>query len=360
MNVDCFETHNFADSTTQNLASQSAPNGEKNPVFNRPDRFIEGWYWAMPCRDLKPGMAKSLTLMGRELVLYRARSRKVVALDGHCPHMGAALAQGHVDGETLRCPLHQWQFNKNGQCIEIPACGDHGTIMESAQLQPWPTAEHYGLIWVWTGDHPSHPPPYVPELASVDCDVALSYRFERNCHPNVLMINAIDAHHFNSVHNLPLEVRFKAKALNANALCLDNTTRGGEASHFVKVIRPLYQNEVTYKMCYWYGSTGTVTVGPDFFHFHIMFALRPTAGGKTEGWTILITPKRWGGQLMNPMILWITQQVAAYFATGDIQVFQGIRFDFKTPLKADHSILQFAHHTNRQKALNWGDWSSAL
>ncbi len=343
---------------SQNLISRLVSNGEKNPVFNRPDRFIEGWYWAMPCRELKVGQVKSLTLMGRDLVLYRTRRRQVIALDGYCPHMGAALAQGKVDGETIRCPLHHWQFDTTGQCLEIPVCGDHRDVMANAKLYAWPTAEQYGMIWVWTGEQPGQPSPYVPELAGVDCDAVLSYRFERNCHPNVLMVNAIDAHHFNSVHNLPLEVRFKARILNDNALCLDNTTRGGEASRFVKLIRPLYKNEVTYKMCYWYGSTGTVTVGPDFFHFHIMFALRPMAGGRTEGWTILITPKRFSGKLINPVVLWITRQVAAYFATGDIQVFQGIRFDFKTPLKADQSILQFAQHTNRQKALTWGDWRS--
>ncbi|ESA35269.1 ring-hydroxylating large terminal subunit [Leptolyngbya sp. Heron Island J] len=331
---------------------------QQQPVFNRSDRFIQGWYWAMPCRDLKPGQSQSISLMGKELVLYRTRARDVIALDRYCPHMGAALDQGKIEGTTIRCPLHYWRFDHRGHCVEIPALGQHHNVIANTQLHVWPTAEHYGMIWIWTGDTPTHPPPYIPELEGVSCDAALSYRFERNCHPNVLMINAIDAHHFNSVHNLPLEVRFKARAINDNALCLDNTTRGGEASKFVKLIRPLYKNEVTYKMCYWYGSTGTVTVGPDFFHFHIMFALRPIARGKTEGWTILITPKRLAGRLINPVVLWITQQVAAYFATGDIQVFQGIRFDFKTPLEADQSIIQFAHHVNRQKALNWGDWSS--
>lgn len=329
---------------------------QNNPVFNRSERFVEGWYWAMPCRDLRVDQVKSLTLMGKELVLYRTRDQKVVVLDGRCPHMGASLAQGNVRGKHLRCPLHHWKFDSMGRCVEIPAHDEHDGA--KAKIRSWPTAEHYGLIWVWTGETPKYPPPYVPELADVDCDVALSYRFERNCHPNVLMINAIDAHHFNSVHNLPLEVNFKAVALNDNALCLDNVTRGGEASRFVKLIRPLYQNEVTYKMCYWYGSTGTVTVGPDFFHFHIMFALRPTSGGRTEGWTVLITPKRFAGRLINPIVLWITRQVAAYFATGDIQVFQGIQFEFRTPLQADQSILQFAQHVNRQQALTWEDWSS--
>ena len=73
---------------------------------------------------------------------------------------------------------------------------------------------------------------------------------------------------------------------------------------------------------------------------------------------MLITPKRFAGTFINPAVLWITRQVAAYFATGDIQVFQGIRFDFKTPLKADRSIVQFVQHVNRQQSLQWGDWSS--
>lgn len=329
---------------------------EKNPVFNRADRFVEGWYWAMPCRDLGVGQAQALTLMGRDLVFYRTHSQKVVALDGHCPHMGAALAQGQVKGDNLRCPLHHWQFDPRGQCVAIPTAGQHAETIANTRVHTWPTAEHYGMIWIWTGTEPTYPPPYVPELEGMDCDVALSYRFERSCHPNVLMINAIDAHHFNSVHNLPLEIRFKTQALNGNALCLDNMTRGGEASRFVKLIRPLYRNEVTYKMCYWYGSTGTVTVGPDFFHFHIMFALRPMEGGRTEGWTMLITPKRLAP--INLAVLWMTRQVAAYFATGDIQIFQGIKFDFKTPLRADQSILNFVHHVNHQKALSWGSWSS--
>ena len=75
---------------------------------------------------------------------------------------------------------------------------------------------------------------------------------------------------------------------------------------------------------------------------------------------MLVTPKRVGGRLVNLLVQWITRQGAAYFATGDIKVFEGIRFDFKTPLQADRSILQFVRHVNRQNALNWGDWSSAV
>jgi phenylpropionate dioxygenase-like ring-hydroxylating dioxygenase large terminal subunit len=39
--------------------------------FNNPERFIEGWYWAIPSRQLKVGQVKPVTLLGRELAIYR-------------------------------------------------------------------------------------------------------------------------------------------------------------------------------------------------------------------------------------------------------------------------------------------------
>ncbi|MEO0804791.1 MAG: aromatic ring-hydroxylating dioxygenase subunit alpha, partial [Cyanobacteria bacterium J06643_4] len=190
----------------------------KHRIFNRADRFAQGWYWALRSGDLKADAHRSLTLLGREIVLQRDRTN-------------------------------------------IPSA-----TSTSDPEQSWPTAERYGLIWLWIGqtDHPTQPLPQVPELGEQPCDAIVSDSFNRKCHPNVLLINAIDAHHFNSVHNLPLEIRFETKALSNAALQFNNITRGGEASRFVRLIRPLYKNEVTYRLCYWYGNTGTVTLGPDF------------------------------------------------------------------------------------------------
>jgi nitrite reductase (NADH) small subunit len=32
-------------------------------------------------------------------------------LDGICPHAGGPLGQGTLDGNTLTCPWHDWQFD---------------------------------------------------------------------------------------------------------------------------------------------------------------------------------------------------------------------------------------------------------
>lgn len=286
-------------------------------IFNQAERFAQGWYWAVRSHTLKPNKSQRITLLGRALVVYRDHAGQPVTLDAQ-------------------------------SSAEDP--------------QPWPTAERYGLIWVWIGRENADPGPlpHVPELQDQRCDAILSDRVNRKCHPNVLLINAIDAHHFNSVHDLPLEIRFEMKALSECALQFNNVTRGGEASRLVRFIRPLYKREVTYRLCYWYGSTGTVTLGPDFLHFYLMFALRPSRNGATEGQMILLTPERKGlvGWLFNRMVLGLTQLVSSYFAKGDRHVFDNIKFNFKVPLEADRSILQFIKHVNQQPALAWKTWSS--
>lgn len=323
-------------------------------IFNQAERFAQGWYWAIPSKELK-SRPQALTLLGRDLVLYRNQTGKPVALDAYCPHLGAPLAQGKIEEGKVQCPLHRWQFDEWGECVFAPGL----SCLPEKAVKSWPTAERYGLVWVWVGADEKRPLPHVPELEGYDCDSALSYFFRRNCHPNVVLINAIDAHHFNSVHDLPLEIRFETKALSESALTFHNTTRGGEASKFVRLIRPLYPEAVTYRLCYWYGSTGTVTVGPDFLNFYLMFALRPAVGGATEGWVVVLTPERSGGlgKLFNQVRLAITRGVANYFAKGDREVFDSIKFDFKTPLQADASILEFVKHIEQQPALNWKTWS---
>ncbi|MBL1178138.1 Rieske 2Fe-2S domain-containing protein [Pantanalinema sp. GBBB05] len=326
----------------------------RSAVFNHPQQFIQGWYWALPSQALKLGKVKAVTLLGRNLAIFRGKGGQVVAIDAYCPHMGAHLAEGKVEGDGIRCFFHNWKYDAMGACVDVPSLGQPLNV----SIKTWQTAEHYGLIWVWVGAAPARSLPFVPELEHLAYDYALGNHFVKNCHPNVLLINAIDAHHFNTVHNLPLEIVFDQQILHENAIAFSNTTRGGDDSWVIRLLRPLYRQEVTYSMCYWYGTTGTVTLGPDQLHFYILFALRLGEGGKTEGQSVLLTRKRSGylGWGVNRVLLWLTQQVSHYFATGDSQVFQTIQFDLKTPIKADHSILQFMQHVNQQPALTWKTW----
>jgi phenylpropionate dioxygenase-like ring-hydroxylating dioxygenase large terminal subunit len=322
--------------------------------FNNPARVIEGWYWALRSAELKRGRAQPLTFLGRELVVYRGAGGRVYALDAYCPHMGAHLAEGKVEGEEIRCLFHHWKYDAAGRCVEIPCQAACDFV---PRVRAWPVEERYGLVWIWSGRHRPHEPlPCVPELAGQECESKLGRRFVKECHPNVMMINAIDAQHFNSVHRLPVDLNLEPTEISESCILFRNTTRLPRTSAFTRFLGRFYRDALTYVLCYWFASTGSVTIGPDRLHFHIMFTLRPTAGGRAEGQTILVTRRRRGlfGKVWARALLLLTRAVGDYFAKGDTLIFKSIRFNLRTPIKADLPIIRFIQHAERQRATAWG------
>ncbi len=53
--------------------------------------------------------------------------------------------------------------------------------------------------------------------------------------------------------------------------------------------------------------------------------------------------------LVNAVLLGLTRLVGAYFARGDTKIFRSIRFQLRTPTEADHAIIDFIDHTERQR-----------
>lgn len=327
----------------------------RTKVFNQPQSVVETWYWAMKSKDLKKGQVKHLNFLGQELAVYRGEDGVARAVDAYCPHMGAHLAEGKVDGTGLRCFFHHWKYDEQGELVDIPCRKSPGI---QAQIKHHPVREKYDTLWIYTGETPTHDVHTIPELEGIEVETIFGNQFVKGCHPNVVMINAIDAHHFTSVHNLPVDVAFDTQALNAHSIQFNNITFIPETKWYLRFFKRFYASHLTYSMCYTAGTTGSVTVGPDFLHCHIIFALRPTAEGKAEGLTLLVTPKQktnlpWLSTL-NPLILWATKQVGNYFAKGDTQVFETIRFRFQHPIKEDEAIIKFIQHLEKQVATPWG------
>ncbi|MEQ1843863.1 MAG: aromatic ring-hydroxylating dioxygenase subunit alpha, partial [Verrucomicrobiales bacterium] len=92
-----------------------------------------------------------------------------------------------------------------------------------------------------------------------------------------------------------------------------------------------------------------------FLHLYILFALRQTAQGSTEGQTVVFTPKRPGplGWIVNRVVLWLTQVAGNYFSVGDTKVFQSIRFRYRTPVAADQAVQAFIRHLEQQPLSDW-------
>ena len=326
------------------------------PLFNHSSAVIEGWYWLCRARELRKGQVRALRLLGRDIAVFRGASGAVSALDAYCVHMGAHLAEGRVERDALRCFFHCWRYEADGRVSDIPCL--EGSPPAHLRARHWPTAEAHGMIWLWTGNQaPAHAVPQVPELTGIDCDVLIANRFIKQCHPNVVLINAIDEQHFHSVHHLPGSIlRMQALPRDTHNIEFHNQGVMPRQRWLGRFLASFYRDKLTYNMSYWYGSLGFVTLGPDFLHLYLMFALRRGDRGETEGQTIAFTRRRRGvaGWLFNRVVLVATALAARYFAHGDTRVFQTIRFQLANPIGADRAVLAFMRHLEAQPlATQW-------
>lgn len=71
--------------------------------------------------DLEVGGKGCMTSVdNEEIALFRTRDG-LCAVQNSCPHRGAPLVQGHLDGQELLCPWHGWKFDvRDGRCATSP------------------------------------------------------------------------------------------------------------------------------------------------------------------------------------------------------------------------------------------------
>lgn len=59
--------------------------------------------------DFEEGVGRAFAVNERMVAVFR-RGEQFFAIDDICPHMGASLAEGHLEAETVSCPWHAWRF----------------------------------------------------------------------------------------------------------------------------------------------------------------------------------------------------------------------------------------------------------
>jgi phenylpropionate dioxygenase-like ring-hydroxylating dioxygenase large terminal subunit len=268
--------------------------------------------------------------------------------------MGTSLAEGKIEGNELRCVLHRWKFDAEGICVGIPNVDEPVSL----KAKTWPAAEQYGMIWVWTGETPQQPLPFVLDWENQDFDFSLGSQFSIDCHPNVLLLQGIDTQQINSVNKLPLKMVLEKQELNQNAIIFSTITNINGKSFWLNLYRRFFNNSFNYSVCYWYGTTSIVSFTNESTQLYIIFTTRLLPGRKTAGQTLFMCKKRQGilGKLINKLILKIGKKISDRLLKTNDKILETMQFDLKTPLKADLSIMQFINHLERQKPLTWESW----
>ena len=130
--------------------------------------LLDHWYVVAESVDVA-GAPLAVTLLGRELVVWRSTSGDVVAAPDRCPHREAPLSLGIVHDGCVVCPYHGWRFGDDGRCVEVPSTGAGRPVPPAAHLSTVHATERYGLVWLCLGEPSS-------DIPSMPADDDPSYR----------------------------------------------------------------------------------------------------------------------------------------------------------------------------------------
>jgi 3-phenylpropionate/trans-cinnamate dioxygenase ferredoxin subunit len=65
--------------------------------------------------EIGPGQRKRVFVDGRCIVVFNVDGA-IYAIDDSCPHNGASLGNGQMEGSMLRCPAHGLRFDLRTGC----------------------------------------------------------------------------------------------------------------------------------------------------------------------------------------------------------------------------------------------------
>jgi phenylpropionate dioxygenase-like ring-hydroxylating dioxygenase large terminal subunit len=262
--------------------------------------FHRCWYPVCRSNDLDAGRPVGRDILGTRVVVYRESSGKAVVQSAFCPHLGADLSGGEIVGDLLRCPYHHWSFGADGRCAQI-ASGDK--IPPRAQIFTYPTAEAWGLVWMFNGESAEVEPPLLPDAEESDIVFAAHARGERCGHGWVAVSNGVDFQHLRTLHHLPAVAMPEQLEVDSGGI-----TYRIESPFFLQHGR----------------ISGTTTFaqhlrigGADSF---MMFTSAPTEPGRSNGFYVVGVPKADAPRLAE------TKAMAERLIEEDRPVLEAIRF----------------------------------
>jgi 5,5'-dehydrodivanillate O-demethylase oxygenase subunit len=113
------------------------------------------WQPLMRAKDLAPGQAKPVEMLGEHFTVYRGQGGTAHVVEYRCAHRACPLALGWVEGDDLRCRYHGWKYDAAGQCVEQPA--EERSFANRIKIRTYPSREYCGLIFAYLGDGEAPP-----------------------------------------------------------------------------------------------------------------------------------------------------------------------------------------------------------
>ena len=96
--------------------------------------YDQNWYAVCLASEIDEGAVVGADVLGGRVAVYRRSDGAPVVLSAVCPHMGADLAGGDVQGDDLRCMFHFFRFGPLVRSIPMRG-GPSDTARETSFLR---------------------------------------------------------------------------------------------------------------------------------------------------------------------------------------------------------------------------------
>ncbi len=256
------------------------------------------WYVAALDSELIDGKLLGRTILGERVLLYRGESGKVVALDNRCPHRGALLSDGRIEGDSVRCMYHGLRFNDHGKCTQIPA---QDMIPPKMKVRHYPTHQINHFIFIWMGDPAQADPARIPEVPALRDPGWKGIPAYLHYDANYILIvdNLSDLAHLAWVHKDTLggseEYAFVSKPIN-----IEKNERGYRLARWhMNIDPPPFHKKVIPEKTAKLDRRNTVNMYiPGIFYMETLFA--PAGQGAEKGVQVPGTREYRNVQFMTP------------------------------------------------------------
>ena len=268
-----------------------------------PFQYPRGWFMIASVDEVADAPVP-LRYFGEDLVLYRGESGSLHLMSAYCPHMGAHLARNstsyivrdgeQIEGDSIRCPFHDWRFGPDGKCNAIPYSD---FIPAAARIKTYPVLERAGIVWMWHDPErdgveelaPDYPLPdfggHYDQPGWVNWKIDLLGDID--IHGCEIVDNMADLGHMIPIHGAQKCIYF------ANRF-EDHVVR-----QYFRVVNPAWGEEdaVEGELDTWYTGPGILQSAMDsYFPCYMMVANTPIEDGRTRVWHALMVKMNDGSQ----------------------------------------------------------------
>lgn len=202
------------------------------------------WYVAALSGDIDRAL-KPLRILGENVVFYRTKSGRPVALEDACPHRKLPLSKGSLRGDEVECGYHGLTFNSTGKCVAAPT---QDRIPPSALVRSYPVTDKWGLVWIWMGNPALADETKILNIENYDnpeWKITAGDALTCKCHYLYLTDNLLDPSHVAWVHS----TSFAAPGTDITPLEMQETDDGLIVSRWIYDCKPppFYASLVKFK-----------------------------------------------------------------------------------------------------------------